>query len=84
MNNNFLKKEQLEEDVRLFISGFPRAHNLSGQTNLIETGIIDSLNFIQIIIFFEKRFKIKLNPLKFRMDNLETIEAIVKFILENK
>ena len=50
--------------------------------DLYETGVLDSMAFVELLVFLEKEFKIKVGLDDIEVDNFRTIRKIVKFVLE--
>ena len=50
--------------------------------DLYETGVLDSIAFVELLVFLEKEFKIKVGLDDIEVDNFRTIRKIVKFVLE--
>ena len=50
--------------------------------DLYETGVLDSMAFVELLVFLEKEFKIKVGLDDIEVDNFKTIRKIVKFVLE--
>jgi acyl carrier protein len=56
--------------------------NLTDSTPLVSGGIIDSLNSLNIGLFLEKSFEIKLAPEELaNPENMETITSIAKLVI---
>jgi acyl carrier protein len=49
-------------------------------TELFSTGLIDSFAMIDLLLFLEKHTGAKLGPEDMRVDNLDTIGQILKFV----
>jgi acyl carrier protein len=56
--------------------------NLIETTPLVSGGVIDSLNTLQVGLFLEKAFSIKISPEELaNPENLETITAITSLVI---
>ena len=56
--------------------------NLTDTTPLVSSGIIDSLNSVQVGTFIEQMCSVKLAPEELvKPENMETIESITKLVL---
>jgi acyl carrier protein len=53
---------------------------LQDSSNLIEGGIIDSLGIMELLLFIERTFRIKITTDELIPENFETIEAISTLI----
>lgn len=54
--------------------------DLTAQTNLFETGILDSLQIVGLITFIESEFNLSLSYDDLTEDNLKSVDAIVALI----
>ncbi len=50
--------------------------------DLYETGVLDSMAFVELLAFLEKEFEINVGLDDLEIDNFRTIRKIVKFVLE--
>lgn len=48
--------------------------------DLIDTGILDSLIFVQLVFFIENEYGLEVSVEELEIDNFRTIEQIGKFI----
>ena len=53
---------------------------LAPEDKLFSTGLIDSLNIVELIEFVERYCKIRVNPTEFSMDNFDSLESIAKYV----
>lgn len=53
---------------------------LTDDASLIETGIVDSMGYLDVILFLETEFGIAIGDLETSPQNLETIARIAAFI----
>ena len=53
---------------------------ISDETLLFTTGVIDSFKMIELIVFLEQSCNIKIQPGEITLDNLDSIERVMKFI----
>lgn len=56
------------------------ADNLKDSTELIATGIIDSIATLRLVAFLEVAFAIRIAPEEAILENLHTIEAIATMV----
>ena len=54
----------------------------SAVTDLSETGVLDSMAFVELQAFLEKEFEIKVGLDDLEIDKFRTIRKIVKFVLD--
>jgi len=57
---------------------------LDDETKLIESGILDSLSILKLVIFIEEQFGLKVAPDDVVPDNFQTIPAIGSYIRTKK
>ncbi|MEL0638668.1 phosphopantetheine-binding protein [Marinomonas sp. TI.3.20] len=75
MNMNEIKSE-----VRSFLGRGFRIHEIEDDSNIFEIGIVNSLFFVQLLIFIEKKFKIELQEGEFDITRLNSVNLISKII----
>lgn len=51
--------------------------------NLFETGLLDSMGFIELLAAFEEEFDIEIEPAEIKKERMSTPDQLVRFI-ENK
>lgn len=72
----------LEQEVR----GFVRENfivgevPLPGDASLTQTGIIDSLGVLELVLFIEERYGVKVSEAETLPENLDTVDNIVRFV----
>ena len=52
--------------------------------NLFETGLLDSLGVIQLLIEIEEVLGVKIEPTEVERNQIETPQKVINFILEHK
>lgn len=73
----------IKEQVRAFVtSNFYVADptTLEDRASLLDRGIIDSTGVLEVILFLEETFCIKVEDSEMLPDNLDSIERIANFI----
>lgn len=58
--------------------------SLGDSASLIEAGLLDSLGVVQLVALLEQTFAITFDPLDINVENLESVEKIVKLVQERK
>jgi acyl carrier protein len=78
--------EAAAQKLRCFIAGKSKlieASELANDTKLFSSGLLDSLTFVELVLFVEKEFHIKLaDVVDVNMDSLDSIEQILGPIVE--
>lgn len=52
------------------------AGELTAETPLISTGILDSMATLKLVLFLENEFSVSINPQEVSVEHLDTIEKI--------
>lgn len=50
------------------------------ETSLFSDGLIDSMNLVQLLLFLEQSFAIKIATSEVNVVNLDTVESIVELV----
>ncbi len=53
---------------------------LTGETPLLESGILDSLSLLQLVVFLEERFGITVGDADLLPQNFETVSTICAYL----
>ncbi len=57
---------------------------LSDATSLLDSGLIDSMGVLELVMFLESEFGISLNDDEVVAENLDTIERIADFVVRKQ
>jgi acyl carrier protein len=76
---------RVKDDVRQFIvsswlSGDERGFD--EQTDLQQTGILDSFSTLALIAFLEDTFKVQLDPADINSETFRTVNSITRLVLD--
>jgi acyl carrier protein len=81
-----LDPESAAQKLRDFIAGkskLVQASEIGSDTKLFSSGLLDSLAFVELALFVEKEFRVKLaDMIEVNMDSLDSIEQILRPIIE--
>jgi acyl carrier protein len=58
----------------------PALPPLTGETSLIESGILDSLSLLQLVVFLEERFGISVGDADLLPENFANLNAICAYL----
>lgn len=75
------------ETVRRFVAGtflFDANGNLAGSQSLLDSGVIDSTGVLELVLFLEQTFQIKVADKDLVPENLDTIDNIARFVERNR
>lgn len=72
----------VEQQLRTFLAEnfFVEDAALAGDASLTRTGIIDSTGVLEILLFLEERFGIKVPDDEITPENLDTLDALVRYV----
>ena len=72
----------LERDVRAFISDnfILDGDDLAGDASLTQQGVLDSMGVLELIMFVEERFGVKIPDEDTLPENLDSVDRIVRYV----
>jgi acyl carrier protein len=73
-------ERMLEKKIMDFLKRFFRVDTLGFDDNIFEMGYVNSLFSMQLVMFLEKEFDIEIEPEDMNLDNIVTVNKIVKFL----
>jgi acyl carrier protein len=73
-------RHYIAETILFSSKGYPYADNAS----LLENGVIDSMNVIELVVFLEEQFDIKVNDHEIVPDNFDSISQLAAFVREKQ
>lgn len=82
----YKSREQIAEKLTECIhENFPRAksQNIDMNDDLYETGIIDSLGFLTIIVYMENTFNIVVNEIDVIPENFSSINSMADYVVSS-
>ena len=69
--NDYVSRELVQDPALL---------PLADDTSLLETGILDSLGLLKLVVFLEERFGIAMGDTDLLPDNFATVNAICAYV----
>lgn len=78
-----MSSQEIEAKLRGFLAKYFRKHELQNDEDMFALGFVNSLFAMQLVMFLEKEFAIRIETKDLDMANFRTINTIVKLI-ENK
>ena len=75
-----MSSENIMNQVRGFLGQFISDTNIDADHNLFESGLVNSLFAMQLVLFVEKEFGIQVANEDLDFDNFKSVNAIVGFI----
>ena len=74
-------------EVRDFIVSnflFGDGATLQDDTSLLDSGTVDSTGVLELIMFLEEKYRLRIDPEEVTPDNLDSISKIVRFLMEKR
>ena len=71
---------EVKETVRKFISRYVREKQFDNSDNIFEKGYVNSLFFMQLVLFIEKQFQITIQNEDLAVVNFQSVDTIASFI----
>jgi acyl carrier protein len=79
--------EEIKADIRSFIAGSilfsAKGYPYKDDVSFLENGVVDSMNIMEIVMFAENKFGIKVEDEDIVPENFDSIERLAMFV-ENK
>ena len=69
--NDYISREIVQDPALL---------PLSNQTSLLETGILDSLGLLRLVVFLEEQFKITVGESDLLPENFDSVNTICAYL----
>ena len=68
--------EDTKARIRAFLSRYMRSHEFSDGEDIFALGFVNSLFAMQLVMFVEREFNIKVESEDLELDNFRSVEAI--------
>ena len=76
-----MNETNITPKIRAFLSeSMAVAEDTADSAPLFSTGTLDSVSAIDLVLFLETTFNIKINPIDISIDDLDTINKISEFV----
>ncbi len=72
--------EETKLKTRNFLSRYFNTHELTDNQDIFGLGFVNSLFAMQLVMFIEKEFKIKVDNKDLDLNNFRTINSIAEFV----
>jgi acyl carrier protein len=69
--NDYISKELVQDSSLL---------PLANTTSLLETGVLDSLSLLRLVVFIQERFGIVVDDVDLVPENFDTVDAITAYL----
>ena len=70
----------MKDKIRRFLSQNKNIDGISDDDDLFENGFVNSLFALQLIMFIEKEYKIRIPDEKIKEDNFRSVNAIINTV----
>jgi methoxymalonate biosynthesis acyl carrier protein len=71
---------EIEMKVKGFLAKYFRKHELQNDEDMFSLGFVNSLFAMQLVMFLEKEFAVRIDTKDLNMENFRTINSIVNLI----
>jgi len=76
-----MSKENIKKQLISFINKYlPKGTTLKDDTHLYEQGILNSLAFVELLVFIKKNFKLHIEISELTSEEFSTLQTIVETI----
>ncbi len=75
-----MNSHSIQTKVRSEIEALAGSKISDPDAEIFKSGLLDSLNILNIIIFLENEFSLKINPFDINLDTLGSINRICEYI----
>lgn len=78
------KMNQQKEKIRSFLSGYIKGKEYSDSDDIFAGGFVNSLLAMELIVFLEKEFSIRIENNDLKLDNFRSVNAMIKLLDSKK
>jgi acyl carrier protein len=75
-----MKTDEIKEEIRAFLSKYIKKTDLEDDMELFTSRLINSLFAMQLVLYLEKQYKIKVENEDLDIKNFNTINLITEFV----
>lgn len=72
--------EEVKVKIRAFLSRFFRKHQLQDDEDIFALGFVNSLFSMQLVMFLEKEFGVRIDNKDLDLNNFRTINTIAELV----
>jgi methoxymalonate biosynthesis acyl carrier protein len=76
-----LENDVIVDKTRQFLKRYIGSKNIDTNEEIFSTGMVNSLFAMQLILFLEKEFKIKIENEDLDLKNFNSLNSIAKFVV---
>lgn len=75
-----LSASTIKDYITREVAPNPELLPIKDDTRLIESGILDSLSILKLVLFLEEKFGVKVAPGDVTQENFETVDLICRYL----
>jgi methoxymalonate biosynthesis acyl carrier protein len=79
-NTSMTDRKTIESELASLFSKQLNLDVPSPETDLVDTGLLDSLKFVELLADLEQRFGMRISPKDLEIDNFRSTAKIVEFV----
>jgi len=72
---------QVKDNIRVFLSRYLRDSDVDDETELFTSGLVNSLQAMQLVLYLEEEFKIVVNNDDLDLRNFNSIRNMADFVM---
>ena len=77
-------RDGIEEQVKLILREKASVEVSSADEDLIDTGVLDSLTFVELFLELEQGFGLTIDITTLELDDLRSVAKIVEFVIRRQ
>jgi acyl carrier protein len=77
-------EEEVTAQVRELVQLVLNAHIGSDDTDIVETGLLDSLALVELLVGIEREFNVQVELESLDLDNLRSVRSIAQMVFDTK
>jgi len=72
----------IQADIAELFAGTFKVEVPSATADLLDTGTLDSLKFVELLLYLEKRFAVQISVEDFEIENFRSIKQIARLVFQ--
>lgn len=75
-----MTKDEYRQEISLFLAEHIRNHTVAADEDIFAAGFVTSMFAMQLVLFIEGQFGVKLSNRDLKLDNFRTIDQMIALI----
>ena len=75
-----MSSEQVRSKIRTFLSRPFQGHEFQDDDDIFGLGFVDSLFAMELVLFIEQEFQVRIESEDLDLDNFRTVDAMVRMV----